>query len=313
MKRVLATLAAAALFTTLSTTACSRNNIEAVNLANEGDKEKDTNPDGAISKYEQATNLDPTNHKILGKLAHAYKKKEAWDKVAATCAKAEKLAPKHANYFYLHGYALAQQANAASTKGTGAVSWADAKGPLEEAIKLDPNIADAYFDLAEVHLHLDDEANALANYTKAIMAKPDKLEFYGPLAELYARLNYVEQAEQVLTQGLPFAKEGDKALFAVHTLLGDIYDRKKDAAKTVTEYEAARKACGQCNESGQQIAFFNLGAAYASLNPPRKSEAVAQLQLFHKSICKGATKAKYEDQCTQAQELASKKLGTSLQ
>src|SRR5690606_12884374 len=119
-------------------------------------KERDTNPDGAISKYEQATNLDPTNHKILGKLANAYKKKEAWDKVAATCAKAEKLAPKHANYFFLHGYALARAAD--SAKGGGGTGWADAKGPLEEAIRLDPNIADAYFELAEVHLHLDDEA-----------------------------------------------------------------------------------------------------------------------------------------------------------
>ena len=56
---------------------CSRNNIEAVNLANEGDKAKSTDIDGAISKYEQATNLDPTNHRILWKLALAYTKKEA--------------------------------------------------------------------------------------------------------------------------------------------------------------------------------------------------------------------------------------------
>jgi tetratricopeptide (TPR) repeat protein len=307
MKTVLAkVLAALALTTLLSSAGCSRNNIEAVNLANEGDKERDTNIDGAISHYEQATNLDPTNHKILGKLANAYKKKEAWDKVAATCAKAEKIAPKFANYFFLHGYALTQQAQ------KGPVGWGDAKGPLEDAIRLDPNISDAYFELAEVYLHMDDEASALQNYTKAIMAKPDNLAFYGPLADLYIRLNYIEQAETVLTQGLPFAKEGDKALFAVHSLLGDIYDRKHDSAKAVTEYEAAKKACGQCNEAGQQIAFFNLGAAYASLSPPRKSEAMAQLQSFQKMICKGAAAARYSDQCTQAQQLATK-LGGTLQ
>ena len=55
-----------------------------------------------------------------------------------------------------------------------------------------------------------------------------QLAFYGPLAELYLRLNHVNQAEQVLTQGLSFAKEGDKALFALHSLLGDIYDRKRE-------------------------------------------------------------------------------------
>jgi hypothetical protein len=149
-------------------------------------------------------------------------------------------------------------------------------------------------------------------YTKAINTKPDELTFYGPLADLYIRLNFIEQAEQVLTQGLSFAKDGDKALFAIHSLLGDIYDRKRDLGKAVTEYEAAKKACGACTEPGQQIAFFNLGAAYASLNPPRKSEAMAQLQSFQKMICKGAAAQRYADQCTQAQQLATK-LGGTLQ
>ena len=304
MKRL---LAAGLAISALSITACSRNNIEAVNLANEGDQDrKANNIDGAISKYEQAANLDPTNHKILGKLAHAYQKKEAWDKVASTCARAEKIAPKYASYYALHGQALVRQAE------KGPTGWADAKQPLEEAIKLDPNLADAHFDLAEVKFHLDDEAGALESYTKAIMVKPDQLSFYGYLADLYKNLNYMDLAEQVLQQGLSFAKEGDKALFNVHSLLGDVYDRKGDFNKSLTEYEAAKKACGPCNEAGQQIAFFNLGAAYASANPPRKSEAISNLQNFQKMICKGAASARYADQCTQAQQLATK-LGGTLQ
>ncbi len=306
MKRVLGTVLAVSALSIFGSAACSRNSIEAVNLANEGDKDKATNIDGAISKYEQATNLDPTNHKILGKLARAYQKKEQWDKVATTCAKAEKVAPKWADYYFLHGLALARQAV------KGPTGWGDAKAPLEEAIKLDPNLADAYFELAEVNLHIDDEAGALASYTKAIQTKPDVLAFYGPLAELYIRLNYIDQAEAVLQQALGFAKEGDKGLFVVHSLLGDIADRKHDTDKAVKEYEAAKKACGPCNEAGQQIAFFNLGAAYASMNPPKKSEAMGQLQNFQKMICKGAAAQRYTDQCTQAQQLATK-LGGTLQ
>ncbi|MDB4993100.1 MAG: domain protein putative component of TonB system [Myxococcaceae bacterium] len=76
---------------------CSRNNIEAVNLSNEADKSRGGNLDDAISKYEQATTLDPTNHRILWKLATAYQKKEAWDKVTTTLTKAQKLAPTYAN------------------------------------------------------------------------------------------------------------------------------------------------------------------------------------------------------------------------
>jgi tetratricopeptide (TPR) repeat protein len=291
---------------------CSRNNIEAVNLANEGDKAKATDIDTAVSKYEQATNLDPANHRILWKLGLAYTKKEEWAKVATTMAKAERLQPKNALYFFQHGLAMARQAV------KGPTSWADAKPPLEQAIQLDPNVGDgdhygaAHFELAEVLLHMDDEKGALDEYTKAIQSKPDTLAFYGPLAELYLRLNHVAEAEQVLTTGLSFAKEGDKALFAIHSLLGDIYDRKQDTGKAVSEYELAKKSCGQCNEAGQQIAFFNLGAAYASLKPPRKSDAMAQLQSFQKMICKGAAAQRYADQCTQAQQLASK-LGGTLQ
>ena len=77
-------------------------------------------------------------YKILGKLAATYQKKEAWDKVAATCAKAEKIAPKFANYYFLHGHALMEQAV------KGPTGWADARalhavrGSLENA--RDPDV-----------------------------------------------------------------------------------------------------------------------------------------------------------------------------
>ena len=53
---------------------CSRNRQEAVLLANEADKAVKVDVEGAITKYEQATKLDPTNHHIFFKLATAYQK-----------------------------------------------------------------------------------------------------------------------------------------------------------------------------------------------------------------------------------------------
>jgi tetratricopeptide (TPR) repeat protein len=297
--------ATVALFAT-SLVGCSRNNIEAVNLANEGDQAKGSNLDEAISKYEQATALDPSNHRILWKLALAYHKKEDWAKDAATCAQAEKVAPTFATYYFEQGYALEQQA----TKGP--TSWTEAKDPFQQAIAKDPNLAQAYEELAEVSLHLDDEQAALQNYSKAIDTKPDELQYYPPLADLLLRLGFQEQAEQVLRAALSNAKEGDKHLFAVHSLLGSIAENKSNIPTAVTEYEAAKKACGQCNEPGQQIAFFNLGGAYAEANPPRKNEAIQQLQSFSKIVCRGAAAQRYADQCSQAQEIV-KRLGGTLQ
>jgi tetratricopeptide (TPR) repeat protein len=305
--KTLASLGSLALLCSLalSTTGCSRNNIEAVNLAIEGDKAKSGNIDEAISKYEQATNLDPTNHRILWSLALAYTKKEDWAKVASTCSKAEKLAPTFANYFFQRGLALARMA------AKGPASWADAKGPLEEAIQKDPNLSDAHFELAEVLLHTDDEQGALKAYTKAIEAKPDNLAFYIPLADLYIRLGFLDQAEQVVKEGLQYGKDGNKFLFGLHSLQGQVHEahgRMDDALKS---YKAAKDACGQCIEPGQQSAYFNLGAAYAQVNPPQKSQAMTQLASFQKMICKGAAAARYADQCSQAQAIATK-LGGNL-
>ncbi len=292
--------------------ACSRNNIEAVNLANEGDKSRGANIEDAISKYEQATKLDPDNARIWWKLALAYEKKEDWEKMASACSGAEGAAERsekkksHADYYFRHGYALEQLAE----KGTG--PWADAKAPFQMAAQLDPNLGEAYGELAWVLLHTDDEPGAMQNWTKALETSPDKTQYYVTLADLYRRLMFYDQAEQVLKEGLSFAKEDDKHLFNLHTLLGDVYETKGDLSRSVSEYEAAKRACdsNKCNDHKE--AFFYLGSAYAELNPPKKNEAIQQLQSFWKITCKGALAAKYSDQCAQSQEIV-RRMGGSLQ
>jgi tetratricopeptide (TPR) repeat protein len=285
--------------TSLAAFGCSRNNIEAVNLANEGDQSKSSNVDEAISKYDQATRLDADNARIWWKLALAYEKKEDWQKMASACVSAQGAAERvekkkaHAEYYFRQGYALEQLAE----KGAG--PWADAKAPFETTVQMDPNYAQAYGELAWVLLHLDDEAGAIQNWTKALETKPDETQYYVNLADEYTRLMYYDQAEQVLKEGLSFAKEDDKHLFNMHALLGYVY-------------EAAKKSCesNKCNDHKE--AFFNLGSAYAELNPPKKNEAIQQLQSFWKITCKGALAAKFGDQCAQSQEIV-RRMGGSLQ
>ncbi len=296
----------------LCAAACNRNNIEAVNLANEGDQAKGANMDEAISKYEQATKLDPDNARIWWKLVLAYEKKEDWQKMASACSKAEEASERvdkkktHADYYFRQGYALEQLAE----KGQG--SWADAKTPFQTSIQLDPNYAQSYGELAWVLLHTDDEAGAIQNWTKALETKPDETQYYVLLADEYRRLMMYDQAQQVVKEGLSFAKEDDKHLFNLHTLMGDLYETSGDISRAVAEYEAAKKACdsNKCNDHKE--AYFYLGTAYSELNPPKKNEAIQQLQSFWKVTCKGALAAKYGDQCAQSQEIV-RRMGGSLQ
>jgi tetratricopeptide (TPR) repeat protein len=292
--------------------ACSRNNIEAVNLANEGDQAKGANIDEAISKYEQATQLDPDNARIWWKLALSYEKKEDWQKMASAASQAEEASQRvdkkkeHADYYFRQGYALEQLADA--SKG----SWADAKAPLQTAIQLDPNLSQAYGELAMVDLHTDDEAGAMQNWTKAIQTKPDETQYYVLLADEYRRLMAFDQEEAVLKEGISYAKGDDKHLFNLHALLGDVYETKGDFSRAVAEYEAAKKSCdsNKCNDHKE--AYFNLGTAYAELSPPKKNEAIQQLQSFWKITCKGALAVKFGEECAQSQEVV-RRMGGSLQ
>ena len=274
---------------------CSR----AVDLANEGDRAAAINIDLAIRRYEAATVADPTNHRILWKLAMAYMKKESWADVAATCEKAEKLAPSFASYFYIHGYALVKMAE------KGAADWSLALEPLMTASHLDPNYSDPHFDLATVYLHRDDEKNAIAQWTQAIRLKPSETEYYLPLADLYIRLRFLPEAEGVLKEAIRFLSgtSSPGAVFQVHTLYGEVRERQNDWSQAVSEFEAAKHACGACSEPGERIAFFNLGAAYLRINPPNKAAGASNLTSFEKLICKGAAAARYADECTQAEEL----------
>jgi tetratricopeptide (TPR) repeat protein len=283
---------------------CSRNRQEAVLLANQGDKEVSISPESAANKYEQATRLDPTNHRIFFKLALAYKKKEEWDKVAAALARATQLAPKFANYWLERGWALEQQAKRKT------VSYDEAKEPYQKCIENDPNRAECYAQLGSVYLWTDDEQKALENLTKAIEHEPTEVQYYPPLADLYIRLGYTKEAEQVLKEAKTFAKPNDKELYSVHTLLAQVYQDRRTVPERATpeevaELEAAKQVAPADGPESVEI-LFGLGSTYASLDPPRKQEAIQMLKGFSTRACKGAKAASFKPQCDAAQTLLAR-------
>jgi len=290
-------------------TGCSRNRQEAVILANKGDQEVKLNVDGAINSFDQATRLDPTNHRLFLKLGLAYKKKEDWDKVASTFATAARLAPKFANYWLERGYALAQQAR----KKT--VNWEEAKEPFQKCIEADPNYAECYEELGTVFLWTDDEQKALENFNKAVEHDPANIGYYTMLAGLYLDLGFTKEAEQALTEAKRFVKPDDKAqakaVYNVHILLAKVYQERGSQPEQVAELEAA-KAVAPTEGPEAVTILYQLGSTYAVLTPPRSAEAISMLKGFSSRACKGAKAATYKSECEQSQALVSK-LGGTLQ
>ncbi len=288
---------------------CSRNRQEAVIEANEGDKSLQLSPDNAINHYEQATKLDPANHRIFFKLAMAYRKKEDWDKDASTMSRATQLAPKYANYWFERGYALEQQAK------KKAISYDEAKDPFIKCTENDPNFADCYEELGNVYLWTDDEQKALENYTKAVEHNPSTVGYYLPLADLYIRLGFMKEAEQVLKEAKSFAKPGDKsaekALFNVHTLMAQVYQDKGSQAEMLAELEAA-KAIAPTEGPEAVLIMYNLGSSYATANPPQKEKAIQLLKGFSARACKSAKAQMYKTECETTSALVVK-LGGTLQ
>lgn len=279
---------------------CSRNRIKAIDLANEGRRAVKVDVETAISKYQQALQLDPSNHRIMWMLAEAYRKKEDWGDMASTLARATQIAPSFANYWFYRGYALIKQA-----EGGNPDKYQEAKQPLKTCIQKDPNYAECYHFLGEADLWTNDEQGALENYTKAIEHDPHVAYFYPPLAAAYVSLKFYKQAAQVLKQGTHFIQpshRNNNNLYGMYVLLSDVAQAQGDKMSMLSALQSAKKVAG---DNHPEIAF-NLGSTYAVLNPPQKEKAVRLLTEFSKRVCRGGRARKYKEQCETTAALIQK-------
>ena len=285
----------------IASNGCSRDHIEAINRANEGDQAIKVNVEGAIQKYEEAVQLDPTNHRILRKLGNAYEKKEDWDKMASTMARAVQVAPSFADYWFKRGYALIKKAESGNPD-----AYEEAKEPLKKCVEKDPNFAECYFFLGQADLWTRNDQEALANYTKAIEHDPvGHPMFYPPLGELYINLRFYKEAEAVLQTGARLVKptqESANNLYGIYVLLFEVAQANDDKAAMVASMEKAQEVAG---DKHPEISF-NLGSTYAVMDPPQKEKAVRLLNSFQKRVCRGAQGQKFKEQCETAQSLIQK-------
>ena len=144
---------------------------------------KDKNFDQAISEFQAAAEVDPTQDVVYAQLGEAYsgkalqskvsaEKKELYDKSSEAYQKALGLKPDDASYH--NNYALALANNG---------KLEEARGELQKAAQLDPpNAGRYYFNLGAVLVNTNHMQEASDAFRKATEADPNFADAYYQLA-----------------------------------------------------------------------------------------------------------------------------------
>ena len=130
--------------------------------------------------YKKAIEINPSSFEAYSGLANLYNAQKKFDQAAEASAQAQKL-----------GAAAPGGASASSVFNQGVIAWnaskiADAKKAFEEAVKLDPKLADAHYWLG------------MANLNEGKM--PDAAKSFEEYLKLAPTGQYAEQAKGILTQ-----------------------------------------------------------------------------------------------------------------
>jgi tetratricopeptide (TPR) repeat protein len=136
--------------------------------------------DQAEAMYKKALEINPSSVEAYNGLANVYNAQKKFDLAAEASAQAQKL-----------GAAAPGGASASSVFNQGVIAWnaskiADAKKAFQEAVKLDPKMADAHYWLG------------MANLNEGNM--PDAAKAFEEYLKLAPTGQYAEQAKGILTQ-----------------------------------------------------------------------------------------------------------------
>jgi tetratricopeptide (TPR) repeat protein len=136
--------------------------------------------DAAEKTYKQALELNPSSAEAYNGLANLYNAQKKFDQAAEASAQAAKL-----------GAAAPGGANASTVFNQGVIAWNasridDAKKAFEEAVKLDPKLAEAHYWLG------------MANLNQGKM--PEAVTSFEEYLKLDAAGKYAEQAKGILAQ-----------------------------------------------------------------------------------------------------------------
>lgn len=223
----------------------------------------------AVDAYLHAIRLKPTDPVASASLAHAYAEQGLQEKAAAQFA---------------HSLALVKQATH-SEKDTASVAFlygqymaehGDARQgipALTQAIKFNPNSADAYYWRARAYENLHDTKNAEQDALEAIKLSPTGKEAPLFLITLYRKAGDMETAQKYAELAQKIADQ-EQAQASFGRSLRDSLDqaepllRQGKFAEAAPLYESLIKLLPTFYE-----AYFDLGMCYGELGRPKDAES----------------------------------------
>jgi tetratricopeptide (TPR) repeat protein len=133
--------------------------------------------DNAIVSFTKAIEIDPKDKDAHINLGNCYMSQQEFEKSVKTYHIAIELDPNCVMSHYNLASAHHSAASACSSPAEARKHYKAARGEFQAAIRLNPNYADAYFNLGICYQDEGDNDNARRMYSKAVELQPGLISF----------------------------------------------------------------------------------------------------------------------------------------
>jgi len=148
-----------------------------------------------------------------------------------------------------------------ATHAIGDMTMQERKRRLELAIEVAPGKEDNYRYLGEFLLAQGDTQGAIAAYEEGVHMLPTSMDLSWRLAELYLRLNKLDQAERLLLDITESSTSTSILRALAHAELGSLYEQKGDMLLAISHFANAVR-----NNPAELHYTRLLGHAYVGAN-----------------------------------------------
>jgi tetratricopeptide (TPR) repeat protein len=173
------------------------------------------NLDEAVRQYKRVLELDPKNAKAHLNLGIVYGRQ--WNLIIEP--------PK--DILDLAAYHLEQLPKTSM--------WKKEVSEYKEALRIDPNFAEAHFNLGVAYQEKGNHKEAIAEYQKTLQIYPNYLEAHNNLGILYFRNGLLDQAFMEYQRTIEIKPDYAKGYYNI----GGVYREKKKMDEAITSFQKA--------------------------------------------------------------------------